>query len=311
MSFIAWDIPTILVLLLLLAMAMVLVDKFFFSANKTTKFSIKRLVYFLLFLKTHKHQNLKKRSKVVQWSVSLYPVLLLVLVIRSFIAEPFRIPSNSMMPTLLTGDFILVNKFTYGIRLPVINTKLMDINQPKYGDILVFRYPNYERDSSKSGLDYIKRIVGVPGDEVLYKSDQLWVNGKAVTYTNKGDYYGVESGSDMTGFIHQLSDLGGIKYERLLHPKYSSKAFAPCSSRLKRLIRSQPQLEFYTPTLHCSSHYKMTIPEGYYLVFGDNRSASADGRFWGLVPDEFVIGKAFFIWMHFDKSFKFGRLGPI
>lgn len=319
MSFLAWDVPTILVVILLLFILIVILDKWFPKSASTKKKKektlfynqLKKVIYFMAFLKTHKTENLKNKRKIAQWFVSLYPVLLLVLLLRSFIAEPFQIPSNSMMPTLLTGDFILVNKFAYGIRLPVTNTKIININQPKYGDILVFRYPNYEQDKNKKGVDYIKRVIGTPGDKVIYKDDELWINDNPVNYQNKAKYIGVESGVKMTGFKHKVANLNNVKHDILLHPRHHSKGYSPCSNNLLNAIQQQPVLEFYPDTTHCSSHYQMIVPDGYYLVMGDNRSASSDGRFWGFVPESMIIGQAFFIWMHFDQSFKFDRLGVI
>ena len=261
MSFLAWDVPTILVAVLCIFVIITILDKL--SPNQTLLKKINKqvnnqqltnkllvILYFISFLKTHKTEPLENKRKIAQWSVSLYPVLLLVLLLRSFIAEPFQIPSNSMMPTLLTGDFILVNKFTLGIRLPVTNTKLIDINQPKYGDVLVFRYPNYEQDPDKNGVDYIKRVIGTPGDKVIYKNDQLWVNNQKVSYTNKPNYTGVESGIQMTGFKHKTTILNDIKYDILLGPNYSSKAYAPCNNSILSAIKQQPILEFYPKTAH-------------------------------------------------------------
>ena len=319
-SFIAWDIPTILVALLTLALGIALIDKFLSAkkqssapdkTKKTLKEKLMVVLYFSIFLKTHKLEDISVKPKIVEWSISLYPVILLVLVLRSFIIEPFQIPSNSMMPTLLTGDFILVNKFVYGVRLPVTNTKIMNTGKPKYGDILVFRYPNYEKSKEKKGLDYIKRVIGTPGDRVVYKNDQLWVNNQLVINEILPNYIGVESGIKMTGFKHQKTNLNDTTYNILLAPNTNSKFFDQCSNHIQDAIKTNPVLEFYPRTNHCSSHYQEVIPKGYYLVMGDNRSRSSDGRFWGYVPEDYILGKAFFIWMHLDQSFKFGRLGSI
>ncbi len=321
-SFIAWDVPTILALLLFIALIIVVWHKII-SKNSISKKDSKdneqantnnkllSAIYFLLFLKTHKQESISNKPKIVQWSISFYPVILLVLVLRSFLAEPFQIPSNSMMPTLLTGDFILVNKFIYGIRLPVINTKIIPISSPKYGDILVFRYPNYEKNNDKKGLDYIKRVIGIPGDEVIYTNDRLIVNNKEVKYQNLANYQGVESGAGMTGFKHKITKLNGVKYQILLHPSHSSKFFAKCTDNIQEQLEKHPYLESHPQAQKCSGKFTMIIPKGYYFVMGDNRSRSADSRFWGFVPEEFILGRAFFIWMHYDDSFKFSRLGVI
>jgi signal peptidase I len=199
---------------------------------------------------------------------SLFPVFLIVLLLRSFLAEPFRIPSASMMPTLLIGDFILVNKYTYGLRLPVLNTKIVEINQPERGDVVVFRYPE---DPS---IPFIKRIVGLPGDRIAYDNlnKVLYVNEQPMTQDMLGVFNGVGSGSNMTGAEERLEHMNDGKHTILVMPDRLSQA----------------------PYLH------MVIPEGHYFVLGDNRDNSRDSRYWGTVPEENLIGKAFLIWMNFD-----------
>jgi signal peptidase I len=215
---------------------------------------------------------------VVEYARSFFPVVLIVLLLRSFLAEPFRIPSGSMMPTLLVGDFILVNKFTYGIRLPVINKKVLGLNEPGRGDIVVFRYP---KDPS---IDYIKRVIGLPGDKVSYDSKQIYINDVPVKQVSLGTYQGVGQGKDMTGAEHLLEDLTGIEHSILIRHDAPSGSFA------------------------------YLVPEGHYFMMGDNRDNSNDSRYWGTVPEENLVGKAFFIWMSWDwqhKGLAFDRIGTV
>lgn len=223
----------------------------------------------------------RKEPLVVEYARSFFPVLLFVLVLRSFIAEPFRIPSNSMMPTLLTGDFILVNKFGYGIRLPVLDTKIIPVGEPKRGDVVVFRYP---KDPAQ---DYIKRVIGLPGDVVEYRNKQLRLNGELVAASAAGDYVGTGSGSVMTG--------AGVFDERL----------GEVDHQILALKGSNPQRAF---------EGRWEVPPGHYFVMGDNRDASEDSRFWGFVPEQNLVGRAFFIWMNWDgKSggVDFSRVGTV
>jgi len=195
---------------------------------------------------------------------SLFPVILIVFILRSFLAEPFRIPSGSMMPTLLVGDFILVNKFTYGIRLPVINQKIIPINEPEHGDIVVFRFP---KDPS---VDYIKRIIGLPGDKISYENKKLTVNGAPAGQISMGTYMGYGQGEDMTGAEHLLENLAGIEHSILVrHDLMSAEG-------------------------------SFTVPEGHYFVMGDNRDNSNDSRYCGFVTEQNLVGKAFFIWFNLD-----------
>ena len=284
--FFAWDVSSYLALFLVVAFLIVIFDHFFVqkSSNIITdekeKTGIGKWVYFLCFLRFKKGEKYLNRPKIVQWSAEFYPVLLLVFLLRGFVVEPFRIPSNSMMPTLLTGDFILVSKFDYGVSLPVLNKKIIEFKKPQRGDAIVFRYPNYEKNDKYQGADFIKRIVGVPGDILSYSSDQLLVNSQAAEYKDLGRYTGVESGIQMTGFKQLREQLSNTAYDILLDPERSSQ--------------SAPNLK---------------VPEGHYFVMGDNRSRSSDSRFWGFVPEEYIIGKAFGIWMHYDDSLKIDRIG--
>jgi len=208
---------------------------------------------------------------LVEYSRSFFPVLAIVLVLRSFLVEPFQIPSGSMLPTLEDGDFILVNKFSYGIRLPVLNNKVIEIGDPQRGDVIVFRYPEDTR------INYIKRVVGVSGDVVRYENKVLYINGERVE---------------------------------------------------DQLLERNPPFAYYQETLGDVPHRivktdvapaslgqgEWVIPEGQYFVMGDNRDNSNDSRFWGFVPDENVVGKAFAIWMHWKPIFSiptFSRVGVI
>ena len=206
----------------------------------------------------------------VEWGASFFPVILIVFVLRSFLFEPFKIPSGSMIPTLLVGDCILVNKFTYGIRLPVINKKVIDINSPQRGDVMVFRYPE---DPS---LDYIKRVVGLPGDHIEYKNKRLIINGQPLETTIEADYSYTAPGLNQIT-AKQLSETLGEHTHAILNDDDA-------------------------PVMDGG----ITVPAGHYFVMGDNRDHSNDSRFWGFVPEENVVGKAFMIWWNFDN---FGRIG--
>ncbi len=202
--------------------------------------------------------------RVVEYAKSFFPVFLIVFVLRSFVVEPFRIPSNSMMPTLLTGDFILVNKFACGIRIPVLDYKLIPIGWPERGDVVVFRAP------PEPSTPFIKRIVGLPGDEIAYRQKALYVNGERVTQETVGTYTGVGSGAGMSGASLRRELLDGAPHEILLRNGDNGV------------------------------EGRMVVPEGSYFVLGDNRDNSHDSRFWGTVPDRLLIGKAFAIWFNWD-----------
>lgn len=228
---------------------------------------------------------------LVEYAKSFFPVILVVFALRSFLVEPFKIPSGSMMPTLLIGDFILVNKYTYGIRLPVINKKVVELNQPRRGDVMVFRYP------ADPGLDYIKRVVGVPGDVVEYRDKRLSVNGTPVPSTGTGTYSYVGNGLNYVTAAVYEERLNGTGHAMMVEPDKPSVDV--------RQVMDFPQRE------NCSYNadgegFVCKVPQGQYFMMGDNRDASNDSRYWGFVPDENIVGKAFFIWMNFDD---FGRIG--
>ena len=219
---------------------------------------------------------------VVDYARSLFPVILIVLLLRSFLVEPFRIPSGSMMPTLLAGDFILVNKFAYGIRLPVINRKIIDLGDPQRGDVVVFRFP--EDPSS----DYIKRVIGLPGDRISYYDKMVYINGRPLEYRDDGIYHGTGAAMPMTGALIRYETIGEREHPILIQPR--SPAYG------------------YT----CMPNGEFVVPEGQYFVMGDNRDRSNDSRFWCGVPDENLVGKAFLIWMHWDpagEGLRWDRIG--
>ena len=193
---------------------------------------------------------------LVEYSRSFFPVLLFVLVIRSFVFEPFRIPSGSMMPTLLEGDFIFVKKYSYGLRLPVTETKVIETGAPERGDVIVFRLP------SDPSINYIKRVVGLPGDIVVYERHRLTINGEKVDLTRSGD-----ASWNVPLFVEDLD--GRVHDVLVTNPEYSTR----------------------------DNTYR--VPEGHYFVMGDNRDRSKDSRFIGAIPEEFLVGEAVRIWMHF------------
>lgn len=222
----------------------------------------------------------------IEYAVSFFPVILFVFVLRSFVVEPFRIPSGSMLPTLQSGDLILVNKFSYGLRLPVIDKKVVDIGKPQRGDVFVFRYP------VDPDVDYIKRVVGLPGDEVAYLDKKLYVNGQLVTHVRDGDYFE----PDRVSYIAQYKEkLGEVSHNILLDEN--------------RPQEYRPQYQF--PSLgncqYSRDGVRCKVPEGQYFAMGDNRDNSADSRYWGFVPEANIVGKAFFIWMNFSDLSRIGR----
>ncbi len=228
-------------------------------------------------------ENMLRESTVVETAHSVFPVIAFVMVLRSFIYEPFQIPSGSMMPTLLVGDFILVEKFSYGLRDPVWRSKLVETGEPERGDVAVFKYPEDPK------VDYIKRVVGLPGDKVIYRNKQLWIQPKCEAGSdcsgpqlveraevNRGEF--VQDGIPLLRYKEQL---GEVTHDILINP---------ARSEMKQFFYRQGDLPAG----------EWIIPEGQYFVLGDNRDNSRDSRFWGFVPEANLVGKAVAIWISFE-----------
>lgn len=213
-----------------------------------------------------KHGKQDKPSWLFEQCRAFFPVFLIVLILRSFIAEPFRIPSGSDEPTLLVGDFIIANKFVYGLRWPVIHTKFVKIGEPKEGDIVLFRYPV---DESK---DLIKRVVGVPGDHISYVNKVLYINGKEAPQQLQGQATDKDGEGQSWPVEVKQEDLVGIKHQIYLRPDIPAQDFS------------------------------VTVPKDMYFVMGDNRDDSNDSRYWGFVPEANFIGKAYRIWFSWNSD---------
>ncbi|OOG52050.1 signal peptidase I [Polaromonas sp. C04] len=231
------------------------------------------------------------RSRIIMqpwwldWTAGLFPVIAAVFLLRSFLFEPFKIPSGSMIPTLRVGDLILVNKFIYGIRLPVLNTKITEGSPPQRGDVMVFRYP------PQPSLDYIKRVVGLPGDEVAYLNKRLTINGKPVVTTPLPEFFD----DDTMRYYKQYQEVLGTHTHRLLNDD-DRPAFVPGVEDFPNRQNCRYSIEGVV----CK------VPPGQYFMMGDNRDNSLDSRYWGFVPDNNIVGKAFFVWMNFSDLKRIG-----
>jgi signal peptidase I len=230
-------------------------------------------------------QRLLMQPWWLDWTAGLFPVILAVFLLRSFLFEPFKIPSGSMIPTLLVGDLILVNKFAYGIRLPVVNIKLSEGDGPKRGDVMVFRYP------PRPSQDYIKRVVGLPGDEVAYLNKKLTVNGQPVSKEAVADFFDEEA----MRYFKQFDEVLGDRHHRLLNDEARGT-----------FVEGAMDFPFKENCRYSAEGVACKVPQGHYFMMGDNRDNSLDSRYWGFVPDRNIVGKAFFVWMNFGN---FKRIG--
>ncbi len=233
------------------------------------------------------YNRMAAQPKWLEYTAGLFPVILFVFLLRSFVAEPFRIPSGSMLPTLHVGDFILVNKFEYGLRFPVFNFEITRGEDPKRGDIVVFKYP------LDKNVDFIKRVIGVPGDEIRYVDKKLYINGQLQPITPDGTFFDEETYTELKQFDETLGD---VKHKILENTRVPS---------LARPVNGHNGLDY---CLYNMGDLVCKVPEGRYFMMGDNRDNSADSRFWGFVPREEIIGRAFFIWLNVGEMSRIGSI---
>ena len=225
----------------------------------------------------------------VEYSKSFFPVILAVFMLRSFLIEPFKIPSGSMIPTLHVGDFILVNKFTYGIRLPIISKKIIQMNNPRRGDVMVFHYPE------NPSVDFIKRVIGVPGDTIEYRNKQVYVNGQLQLQNPDGEYNYVENELKFVHTDRRVENLDGHNHAVLINPEMPDVHLDAVSD-----------FPYRENCSYSNDETRCKVPEGNYFMMGDNRDNSRDSRYWGFVPDSMIVGKAFMIWMNFGELSRVG-----
>ncbi|MDR0275605.1 MAG: signal peptidase I [Burkholderiaceae bacterium] len=221
----------------------------------------------------------------LDWTAGLFPVILIVFALRSFVFEPFKIPSSSMEPTLLVGDLILVNKFTYGLKLPVLGTRITGGNSLQRGDVVVFRFP------PKPSENYIKRVVGLPGDEVRYLNKQLTINGQPMPQVQASDFFNAST----MGYSKQLDEqLGPVRHRVLVNDSHPA------------MVTGADQFQYRDQCTYSAEGFVCKVPPGRYFMMGDNRDNSLDSRYWGFVPDANIVGRAFFVWMNFSDVKRIG-----
>lgn len=292
----SWDFALILFVLLVVTGAVWLLDLVYLRRKRRARAEATMAVFDanpsgigsfeMARLRQQAYDKAHRMPWWVEYCVSFFPVILFVFVLRSFLVEPFRIPSGSMLPTLQNGDLILVNKFQYGLRLPVIDKKIVELGEPKRGDVLVFRYP------VDPSVDYIKRVVGLPGDVVLYQDKTLSINGVVVPHQRDGDYYE----PDRSAYVGRYTEeLGAIKHDILLNKDARQDFMA---------ITDYP---YRNNCEYLGNGVRCTVPAGNYFMMGDNRDNSLDSRYWGFVPEQNIVGRAFFIWMNFSEPSRIGR----
>ena len=235
-------------------------------------------------------ERLVRQPGWIEFPAGFFPVILVVFILRSFLFEPFRIPSGSMIPTLLVGDLILVNKFSYGIRLPIVNRKIFDIGNPQRGDVMVFRYP------VDPSVDYVKRVIGLPGDTVTFRAKRLTIDGQPVETVAAPDYFDPERVAYSKQFTEKLPRNGALADHMILIDDDRSGVISP------------DRFPFRDNCVYSEGNTAVTckVPDGQYFMMGDNRDNSADSRYWGFVPDQNIVGRAFLIWMNFGNM---GRIG--
>lgn len=264
MNFITQNFELILCLLVLISGIISLIDVLWLAKKRAAR--------------AQAEGKAQKLPTIIEYSRSFFPVLLFVFLLRSFVAEPYRIPTGSLQPTLPIGDFIIVNKFAYGLRLPLIHTKILSIKEPKHGDLAIFRFP------PEPSIDYVKRVIGLPGDHVEYKDKVLYINGKEMP--QKFLHYAIDDELELgTWKVEQRRE----NFEGIQHSIY---------------IR--PDI--------ISNNFELTVPKGKYFVMGDNRDMSSDSRYWGFVPEENLIGQAFcviFSWNSDTDSVRWSRIGKM
>ena len=261
------------------------------------------LIFFLVWLldkfvfKQRATKGKGNENFVITWAYDFWPVLAIVLCLRSFFYEPFNIPSDSMVPTLETGDFILVNKFDYGVRLPIVNKKVIDVGEPERGDVIVFRYP------PQPTISYIKRVVGIPGDHIVFDHGQLTINGQKIAKVPV-EFSREKDRLDTPTSIYHKETIG-------------KHTFTMRELEGVNVARRAPYINFVENGKYSAEnglYWEVKVKEGEYFAMGDNRDQSADSRFWGMVPEQNLTGRAFYIWMHKEPGFKlpsFNRNGSI